>query len=54
MGTVWADAADGHIVEFELPFPDEPGFTDVRLRQLGTETMSPAQWEAFKRQRLGE
>lgn len=53
-GTVWADAADGHIVEFELPFPDEPGFTDVRLRQLGTETMSPAQWEAFKRQRLGE
>lgn len=53
-GTVWADAKDGHIVEFELPFPDEPGFTDVRLRQLTTETMTATQWEAFKRTRLGE
>src|SRR5262245_48720287 len=24
-GTLWADAALGHVVEFELPIPDEPG-----------------------------
>jgi hypothetical protein len=51
---LWADLKDGHIVEFELPFPDEPGITDVHFRQLSVETMTPEQWEAFKKQRLGE
>ena len=53
-GTVWTDASDGHIVEFELPFPDEPGLRDVRFRQLAIETMTAAEWEAFKRRRLGD
>jgi hypothetical protein len=41
-------------VEFELPIPDEPDFTDGRLRLLAVEQMPPAAWEAFKRARLGE
>jgi hypothetical protein len=53
-GTLWADAALGHIVEFELPIADEPGFVDGRLRLLEVQKMTPAQWEAFKRSRLGE
>ena len=53
-GTVWTDAGEGHIVEFELPFPDEPDFKDVRFRLLAKETMSREQWDAFKRQKLGE
>jgi hypothetical protein len=47
------DADVGNIVEFKLPFPDKPGFEDVRLRQLDVVSMTPAEWEAFKRQRLG-
>ena len=54
VGTLWADATEGHLVEFELPIPDEPGFTDGRLRLLGVERKTPAEWESFKRARLGE
>jgi hypothetical protein len=53
-GSLWADAARGHLVEFELPIPDEPGFVDGRLRLLETSTMTQAEWETFKRARLGE
>jgi hypothetical protein len=53
-GTLWADAARGHIVEFELPIPDEPGFVDGRLRLLEVQQMTAAEREAFKRSRLGE
>jgi hypothetical protein len=34
--------------------PDEPGFTDGRLRLLEVTPMTAAQWESFKRARLGE
>jgi hypothetical protein len=54
VGTLWADAAEGHLVEFELPIPDEPGFTDGRLRLLAVEQKTPGEWESFKRARLGE
>jgi hypothetical protein len=53
-GTLWTDAAAGHLVEFELPIPDEPGFTDGRLRLLEVVTMTPEAWETFKRSRLGD
>lgn len=53
-GTLWADADRGHIVEFELPIPDEPGFVDGRLRLLGVVPIAREAWEAFKRSRLGE
>jgi hypothetical protein len=53
-GTLWADLDRGHIVEFELPIPDEPGFVDGRLRLLEVVPMAPEAWEAFKRSRLGE
>lgn len=53
-GTLWADAKEGHLVEFELPIPDEPGFVDGRLRLLEVAHMTLAEWEAFKRARLGE
>lgn len=53
-GILWADAAAGHIVEFELPIPDEPGFDDGRLRLIEVGRMTPAEWNAFKRSRLGE
>jgi hypothetical protein len=53
-GFLWTDVAEGHLVEFELPIPDEPGFVDGRLRLLETAWLTPEEWERFKRERLGE
>jgi hypothetical protein len=48
VGTLWADAAAGTLVEFEIPIPDEPGFKDVRLQLLSTSRMSPEEWSRHK------
>jgi hypothetical protein len=53
-GILWADATLGHIVEFELPIPDEPGFVDGRLRLLEVSSLTSAEWERFKGARLGK
>jgi len=53
-GTWWADARTGLLLEFELPIGDEPGYDNVRLRLDATGTLSPADWESFKRKSVGE
>jgi hypothetical protein len=53
-GSLWTAVDGGYVVEFELPFPDEPGFTDVRFRLQSITEISPADWEAYKRERIGE
>ena len=53
-GVLWADAALGHLVEFELPIPDEPGFVDGRLRLLEAVPHDFRGVGGFKRARLGE
>jgi len=44
----------GRVYQYLKSIPDEPGFTDGRLRLLGVERMTPAEWESFQRARLGE
>ena len=51
-GKLWSAVEGGHLVEFELPFPDEPGFTDVRVVLRSVSTLSPEGWEEYKRERL--
>jgi hypothetical protein len=51
-GLLWADKAGGHIVEFEIAIPDEPGFTSARLVLESVEAMTPEQWAAFIRKTL--
>jgi hypothetical protein len=51
-GTLWVDRKEGHIVEFELPIPDEPGLVDGRLRLLEVTAMTPEEWEAYKKSRV--
>ena len=51
-GLVWADKAAGHIVEFEIAIPDEPGFTSGRMALESVETMTAEQWAAFIRKTL--
>jgi hypothetical protein len=53
-GNLWTAVDGGYLVEFELPFPDEPGFTDVRFRLQSVAEISPADWEAYKRERIGD
>lgn len=53
-GKLWTDANTGLLVEYEVPLGDEPGYKDVRLRLERSEAMTAAQWEAFKRARIGE
>ena len=51
-GRLWTAVEGGYLVEFELPFPDEPGFTDVRVRLRSVSTLSPVGWEEFTRERI--
>ncbi|HJU88291.1 MAG TPA: hypothetical protein VJ672_02810 [Gemmatimonadaceae bacterium] len=53
-GHLWADVTQGHIIEFELPVPDEPGMRDVRLRLEKVVSMTADEWAAFKRRAVGE
>jgi hypothetical protein len=53
-GTLWTDAATGLLIEYQIPVGDEPGYKDVRLRLEHNEKMTAAQWDAFKKAKLGE
>lgn len=44
-GFAWVSLADEHVVEFEIGFPDEPGYNDVRIRLVEVKTMTSAEWE---------
>lgn len=48
-GIWWADRRTGLLVEYEIPVGDEPGYADVRLEATGSQRMSAAEWEEFKR-----
>jgi hypothetical protein len=52
-GQLWVAVQGGHFVEYVFPFPDEPGYTDVRLQLRSMRRLTPAQWEAYKRERIG-
>lgn len=51
-GVLWAAVDGAHVVEFELPFPDEPGYTDVRLQLRGVQSLARDAWEEYKRRRV--
>jgi hypothetical protein len=51
-GKLWSAVEGGHLVEFELPFPDEPGYTDVRVRLVAVSEMTAEGWEQYKRERI--
>jgi hypothetical protein len=43
-GTLWLDAAEGHIVDAVMPVPNHPGYTDFRLRLLRVSDGGEAEW----------
>jgi hypothetical protein len=53
-GKLWTNASGGQLIEYQIPIGDEPGFNDVRLLLDRSQSMSPAQWEEFKKSRIGE
>ena len=52
-GSLWAAIDGSYLVEFELPFPDEPGFRDVRFQLQAIRELPSEDWEAYKRERVG-
>jgi hypothetical protein len=51
-GNLWSAIEGGHLVELEMPFPDEPGFTDVRITLRSVSTLTREGWEDYKRERI--
>jgi hypothetical protein len=51
-GRMWVSVQGGYVVEYEFPFPDEPGYTDVRLQLDRIRRATPAEWEELKRARV--
>ena len=51
-GVLWAATDGAYLVEYEFPFPDEPGYTDVRFQLRELRSLSPADWEAYKQERV--
>jgi len=40
-------------VPHQIPIGDEPGYKDVHLRLDRSEQIRPAEWEAFKKAKVG-
>jgi hypothetical protein len=52
MGRMWVSVQGAYVVEYEFPFPDEPGYTDVRLQLDRIRRATAAEWEELKRTRV--
>jgi hypothetical protein len=52
MGRMWVSIQGAYVVEYEFPFPDEPGYTDVRLQLDRIRRATAAEWEEVKRTRV--
>ena len=46
-GTLWLDAAEGHVIDAIMPVPNHPGYTDFRLRLLRISDGGEAEWRAL-------
>lgn len=46
-GFMWFDRNEGHLVDYEIDLPDEPGYESGKLRLLRLESLTPGQWEDF-------
>jgi hypothetical protein len=51
-GRLWAAEDGAYLVELEMPFPDEPGYTDVRVRLDSMEQLAPAEWKAYTQRQV--
>ncbi|MCZ6836191.1 MAG: hypothetical protein O7G85_10490 [Planctomycetota bacterium] len=46
-GDLWIDKAKGHLVDYEIDLPDEPGFKDGKMKLVRIETMTKDEWAQF-------
>ncbi len=51
-GTIWVDRNAGHIIDLEVKNPNHPDWVSFKLKFVGKETMTPAEWQAFMKSRL--
>ena len=48
-GTLWLDAAEGHIVDAVMPAPNHPGYTDFRIRLMRISDGGETEWTELLR-----
>jgi hypothetical protein len=53
-GYIWVDPQTSMIEQYKIALPDEPGFQNGMIQLIKTHRMNPAEWETFKRKKLGE
>lgn len=46
-GDLWIDKAAGHLVDYEIDLPDEPGFVSGKMKLVRIEKMTSEQWAQF-------
>lgn len=51
-GSIWVDAYEGHIIDLEIKNPNHPDWVTFKLKFVGKEAMSPADWQAFMKSRF--
>lgn len=52
-GYIWVDPQTFMIEQYKIALPDEPGFQNGMMQLIRTHRMTPAEWESFKRKKLG-
>jgi hypothetical protein len=50
-GNIWIDAESGHLVDYEIDLPDEPGFVSGKMRLVDTVKMTQREWAEFVKTR---
>jgi hypothetical protein len=53
-GHIWINPFNFMIEQYKIALPDEPGFENGMLQLLSSQKMSPVEWEAFMKKKLGE
>jgi len=53
-GYICVDPQTSMIEQYKIALPDEPGFQNGMMQLIKTHRMTPAEWETFKRKKLGE
>ena len=50
-GRIWIDKVRGHLVDYEIALPDEPGFSSGKMMLESSTKMTPAAWAELVRTR---
>jgi hypothetical protein len=50
-GAIWVERNEGHIIDLEIKNANHPDWTSFKLKFVGKEAMTSAEWQAFMKSR---